>query len=508
MTASSTGTELAAAQRISGLYTMVQMQRNAASQAAEDGKDAATQATDYVGKRSAQAANGESETARDNSQKVLDGGTDATDAVTAAKAAKDALELLDTEGIDAAHKAELDQAIEDAVEYVDDQIAAAEASETTAEGHVATVEGLDEDDPITPADNALTVAMSVNTALLATIATGTVDANTAAPMGAVLRNDADDIDARNWAEIAGASNIMKVRRLVGSAIAEVDAMSVAGGVAMDLLATGQNLPTDDDDTAAGIQNNDGSMFVASYKGIPGAVFCAGADCGQSVAGALTGSWYFAPTASMELYVSNPAMAGSYMQATMYGRYGYWLTYDDNTGAATAVNTYAGVGSITTGATVTNTEDLNIGPDAEDNDVRATYTGDAVGISVLTDAQGDATASGHFDASVNLTATFGANPTLGGNISDFRGNAVNSTWNVTLNQVGLTESADAIGITDGVASGGGAVGAWTATGYGPTPVNDDDDGTTPLVNQRPEGIVGRFDANFADGMAAGAYATRN
>ena len=82
------------------------------------------------------AAAGESETARENSQAVLDGGTNASAAVTAAKAAKAALEGLDTEGVDVAHKLILDEAITNAMEVVDAQIVEAEASETTAKGHV------------------------------------------------------------------------------------------------------------------------------------------------------------------------------------------------------------------------------------------------------------------------------------------------------------------------------------------------------------------------------------
>ena len=61
--------------------------------------------------------------------------------MTEAKAAKAALEALDTEGIDAAHKAVLDKAIEEAMENADAQIAAAEASEMATKPHVVTVEG-------------------------------------------------------------------------------------------------------------------------------------------------------------------------------------------------------------------------------------------------------------------------------------------------------------------------------------------------------------------------------
>ena len=63
-----------------------------------------------------------------------------------------------------------------------------------------------------------------------------------------------------------------------------------------------------------------------------------------------------------------------------------------------------------------------------------------------------------------------------------------------------------GTAAGVAYGGTAAGAWTAQGYGP--VQQTDGGNGDPVKHRPEGFFGRFNANFSDGAAAGAYATRN
>ena len=174
MTASSTGTELAAAQRISNLYSAIEMQRNAAGQAVKDAAAAAKQATDNVDKRSSAEVNGESMTAQENSQMVLDGGRDASAAVTAAEVAKTALEALDTEGIAAAYKATLDEAIENAVEYVDAQIETAEASETDCQGATSRrSRASDEEKPNTPAADALAVAMNINTALGPNTALGT-----------------------------------------------------------------------------------------------------------------------------------------------------------------------------------------------------------------------------------------------------------------------------------------------------------------------------------------------
>ena len=165
MTASSTGEELAAARSISDLYTVVQTQRSAAKTAADNAGTAAKDAAKYVAMRTTEAVRGESETARENSQAVLDAGTNSSDEVMAAEAAKTALEALDTADIDAVHKAALDQAIEEATEYVVEQITAAKASEVAVKAHVADVEGSVEDMPREANDDALAVAMSVNTAL-------------------------------------------------------------------------------------------------------------------------------------------------------------------------------------------------------------------------------------------------------------------------------------------------------------------------------------------------------
>ena len=250
----------------------------------------------------------------------------------------------------------------------------------------------------------------------------------------------------------------------------------------DLAATGASPPANDSDSA------DGADFDAVYNGIGGTVFCAADDCKTDADGNLTGSWYFTPTDGDELYIANPDEAGSYVVATMYARYGYWLTYDGN-GDATAVNTFA--------STTANMVDLNLAGEGDPvADVTAEYDGDAVGISE-TDGR-----SGGFTATVNLTATFGAAPMLGGTISDFVGDAVGN-WTVMLEDTALNESATFA--SPGATYGGTAAGAWTAQGYGPaqTPAENGN----PAVNHRPEGFFGRFNANFSDGSAAGAYATR-
>ena len=264
-------------------------------------------------------------------------------------------------------------------------------------------------------------------------------------------------------------------------------MSVAGSKVSDLFGSDVVL-TADATVMDGITHDD-----AFYMGIEGAVFCGSSDCKVTDdAGTLvlTGSWYFLPDSTTELHVS--AMGGLYEVATMYARYGYWLTYDAEDDAA-GVTTYA-----VKGHESTNTADLDLLRGDATTDVTATYTGDAVGIAVR-----DKT-SGQFTAAVTLTATFGATDSkLGGTISGFDIAGTDPGWTVMLEKTLLTNTAVLSGVDAaniGVAYGDhAAAGRWTAQGYGP-------DGD-PAVASRPEGFFGQFNANFSDGAAAGAYATR-
>ena len=131
------------------------------------------------------------------------------------------------------------------------------------------------------------------------------------------------------------------------------------------------------------------------------------------------------------------------------------------------------------------------------DTSATYSGDAVGMSVhkTTDVDGEITSiySGAFTADVTLTAEFSATPAnqlLGGTVDNFQGNAVDPLWTVRFDRMAVSAGGVAAGRTD--ASGGD--GTWTAASYG-------------AAEARPVGIFGGFNAHFTDGHAAGAYATR-
>ena len=488
--------------------------------AAQAGKDAIK----YAGMLTAEKVDGESATAVMNAQMILDAEMaanqavmDADDALQDAMDAKTAAEALSA---DDAERANAIAAAEEAIKQATAQKKAAQAvldanplqtGTTTPTTEVdslmeavAVVKGsnkLADDYPMMPAAKGKDVATSVKTALgtitrVSTLAALIPDPD---PDNATRMHDGSDIMAMTWAMIAGEDNVMMKR--LGTANAAIPVASIAG-----MAASAVN-PAADDLSSGGGTDSDGMYDDAfttdatdiNYKGIPGAAWCLGGTDGCSVGadGTLSAGWYFTPTSAMELYVANPDMAGMYMVATMYARYGYWLTFTD--GAASGITIGAAPGHSTT-----NTANLNlIRPATATADVTASYSGKAAGISTRGDT------SGHFTANVSLTAKFGEAVTdsgLSGTISGFEGNAVNPNWRVTLNETALT--ADANFAANGIAYGGAAAGEWTAQGYGPTPVDHDGDTNTPAQNQRPEGFFGTFNANFTDdGMAAGGYAAR-
>ena len=73
-------------------------------------------------------------------------------------------------------------------------------------------------------------------------------------------------------------------------------------------------------------------------------------------------------------------------------------------------------------------------------------------------------SAAFTATVNLKATFGDAPTLGGTVTDFRGAATDAKWSVELLTSG--EFATLGAVTAGTTVASGQNGVWTAQAYGP------------------------------------------
>jgi hypothetical protein len=288
----------------------------------------------------------------------------------------------------------------------------------------------------------------------------------------------DDHQGKTWEEIVGTTmdaNIIDNNILKSVKVASIDGESVTAA---------NDLTVSDEKVVYGTQED------ATHNGIVGMAICLGDDC---VVGAgpdaddadgrmLTGSWYFTPNSEEQTYLRN-ADDTAYVEEDMFVKFGHWLTTD---GTDFTIHTYA--------YTEANTSGLDVDQDDDDNDVKATYKGDAVGMSVVNDSDGEAISSGAFTAKVNLTATFATAPTIEGTIKNFSGN-VGDNWEVTLMNAAFTNAALAAGVTvtDGLN------GTWSAQGYGPAAVGD--------VSYRPTGIFGNFNAHFDDGAAAGAYATR-
>ncbi len=185
----------------------------------------------------------------------------------------------------------------------------------------------------------------------------------------------------------------------------------------------------------------------------------------------------------------------------YVDYGIWLTEDG--GGAPVINSrigFVGPDSLTARGRldVTTPADSVNGLEAS-----ATYQGTARGLAAR--RAGQAVASGHFDADVRLEARFGASPTLGGRIDNFRSadpdsqgtDHVNTDWAIDLRQGQVTDNGvdTTRGGTypdNGRFQGEDVTGEWSAFAYG------DDAG------ERPDGFYGGFSAAFdEDGIDQGA-----
>ena len=488
---------------------------------------------------------GDSMMAQTNAQTVLDAKTAADGAVTTAETA-----LMNAQGAedDAAqyNNDVLDSAIAAAIEVAQDAVkdAKAQAGDIGLKRAVEKVTGTDEDEPMTAADHAKMVAMAVGEALGAagnTDGSGTrvtfqtaIDPTVTDVAAANYRPEGEakyeqnDSPGMTWAEIVGSDNIMSMRISTGvtapATTRTVDAASIAGMPASTVSATAGNVPAMSTDTAT-VSGRNGTEFAdANYMGIPGVSFCAGTDCNVDASGNLTGSWYFTPAGPKVWYRGTPNADGDtvYTGENQYARYGYWVS---GTNDAATVNVYAIVGvaadDTATGVTATGTTAGTHYDITTDNsqvsgatilvDAEATYSGDAIGLSLYKEFNADGSIAdgypqtGQFTADVELTAKFGTAPSLGGRITNFQGDAVDEAWSVTLRDTAFTggniaETANAPAV--GSATQGGI---WTATAYGNAGTTDV--AGTPTLSVRPTGIFGHFNTHFTNGHAAGAYATR-
>ena len=474
---------------------------------------AATEASMAITARAAGVA-GDSETVRENAQSVLDARDKANAAVKTAqgslRAAEAALANVDdsTPAGDA-----LKRALAAAVKTATEQLAMAteQAEGDDLKAAVAAVENPEGADTeamdymaMTPADHATAAAMEIGMALMPTSTTDGAlmhgEHGNAAP--AVTFADAvsmNDHQGKTWEEIVGSANVEE-RRLGtdGGGTTAVRAMSISG---MTLVST-QDVTEEDADPVA-----DGTQVAGEYKGIVGTVFCQGSDCrveavpdvgtsgesgfvDNSGNKKLVGAWFFTPTSTTDWHLGTTTDGvTTYAVENTYATFGHWLDVD---GTDTQVNTFALTTANTGGLNVTTVDETEGATTLTESS--ATYSGDAAGMSVHKTYKTDGTIntidSGAFTADVDLKATFGASPTLGGTVDNFQGAAVDSRWEVELQVTAFTGAA----LTDGRTVATGRDGEWVATGYG-------------VSGERPMGIFGGFNAHFTDGHAAGAYATR-
>ena len=215
-------------------------------------------------------------------------------------------------------------------------------------------------------------------------------------------------------------------------------------------------------------------------------------------------WYFTPDVHdgrQESLGYNPAEAsfedsdndGTY-EVVSYVDYGMWLEGPDD---ALKLHRRAGV----------------IGPQVPTNflafftegsippDLNATYNGKARGLSAR--KRGAVYASGHFEADVELVATFGYQvfqpdhqlvlPNLSGTIDNFRAvpgkgsGHVDTGWSIRLQPAAINPASGVV--TAAYAKAGSLnnpTGGWNATAYGAT------------RNERPDGFYGGFNTMFCDG----------
>ena len=498
-------------------------------------------------------SDGDSLMAKNNAAMVLKAQSDLKAAIDAAKMARtEAMTAKDALGEDG--DADVIDTLDAAITDANTKIAAAEEilNGTALAGYVETVTGDDEDDVKTPTYRGELVAKAVAGALGPTVPEGgspaangagnrvihfpaaaPTDATADTAMTVGVRTPTGSVQVRAAANpVAKANKYEAISRHLDSKTWE---MIVGDGVMEKAV---NNVPTkvaswDSEmvalvrDRSAAISTADGAYtsvttgIEVSYMGIPGTAWCLGTDCevestgtGADLVKMLTGSWYFAPLTPTAHY-KKAADAEVYSADTMFATYGHWLVVDDGSGTATNAGqvhvltyAYAPTFDTTNGAAIWG-EKVSGRPASE----QATYTGMAVGRSVhkVSDKDVDITEihSGRFEATVELTAKFGAAPMLGGTVSGFMSDnpdAVDSSWEVTLKETAVDIITNIGTVADGVTEATGQDGTWSAASYGGTI----DDGTTADVDEfrRPDGIYGGFNAHFTDGHVAGAYATRN
>ncbi len=253
----------------------------------------------------------------------------------------------------------------------------------------------------------------------------------------------------------------------------------------------------------------GDVQTVRWNGILGSLYCDRTSGCSTINGNLRSGWYFTPVvrSSQQSSIGYDTTLARYQdsdndgtwEVVGYVDYGMWLD-----GVDTSLALHRRVDWVGPGNPAATLDFTTVGT--------ATYTGKASGLSARkTDVEGnDVYASGHFEADVELRATFDPlDATLEGTIDNFRSVAgsghVDTTWSLDLQSTELSGSSDITGmisLTDGTADRN-ADGRWSADSYGNT-------------GEYPTGFYGGFEVEFqvpdsddpnqtdVIGVAAGVY----
>ncbi len=278
-----------------------------------------------------------------------------------------------------------------------------------------------------------------------------------------------------------------------------------------------------EDIVAAAANNAGVGY--RYMGIPGLVLCRMGDDGCTTAvasGAEVGEgWYFVPssadgngdnwrTALLSKKGGDGNDSEDYVLAT-YAKYGVWLTGEDTDTTNTLVlNRYSqSMGVLAPTTALPNTVQGS-----------ATYAGTAEGLSVRygrNEATGAESGhqSGAFRADVSLTLDFGDendDAMLSGVVNNFTGvhnaGVVHPGWEVTLDKHGAPLTAFTNGMTTSkgpAAADNTPKGEWTANPFGSHEYAYEDANGDEMKVNIAMGYHGGFDAHFGNGRVAGVYA---
>ena len=482
----------------------------------------------YTMMLTALATKGESMSARDNAQKILDAADDVDAAVMSAKMAlmdaktalTNAMALPDgTEG-----KAQAVTDLEEAIEALEMEIMIddegmhmlvedgqldmySKAVKTDVES-VTNQNGFaagDDKGMGTPADSASAVAKATLELFERADGSGLATPLTAAPTGVT--------------GMFAMGDTAKSSMMTYDMIFETQDIGLGNDIVQGIALSGKS-NTDGTNTisAAGTNLDDGSANAFSYMGIPGNAVCrkAGGCTVDTTAEKLGDGWYFVPTNNDT--TRTPAVNwqtallsksnGSYDLAT-YAKYGVWLTGDEAADPSTlAVNRYSmGMGDPAPTTALADTLEGS-----------ATYSGTARGLSARYNYnQATGAKSGHqsgeFMADLMLTLEFGDDNNaamLSGVVKNFSGvnnpGVVDASWEVTLEEHATPLTA----FTDGTTMSKGATasttaGAWTANPFGSHVYDDMDTEDTADDVSIAMGYHGAFDANFSNGEVAGVYA---